>query len=266
MRRWSMFWGLVLIVVGSLLLMDNLGFIAFDVWLLVGPVMLVVLGFWVLLAKPARADSVEGERLSIPSQGATRAKVSLRHGAGKLHLRSGADSGELLSGTFGGGVSHRTKMDGTDIKARLKGPSEFSPFARSPASWRAGLNWDIAFNAEIALSIDCRTGASENSYDLRGLKVEDLALRCGASEVTIWLPEAAGKTRVDIRGGMGSIIIHVPENVAARISISSGLSGISVDPTRFPKQHGVYESPDYATAANSVEIRLRTGVSSVEIS
>jgi predicted membrane protein len=97
------------------------------------------------------------------------------------------------------------------------------------------------------------------------MKVSDFDLRCGANEVSIQLPEAAGHTRVAIRGGMGTIRIHVPEKVAARISLSTGMSDITIDETRFPMRGGVYESPDFPNAANKVEIRIRAGMSSLQI-
>lgn len=265
MRRWGIFWGVALIAVGALMLLDNLGLLGFDIWALIGPSFLVALGLWMLLAKPVRARAIEGERLSIPLQGAAQGSVSIRHGAGKLHLSSGAPAGELLSGSFEGGVEQHSNVAGDVIKASLRGPSSFVPHFWPTTSWREGLNWNVTLNDEVPLLLNCRTGASETSFDLRGLMMKEFALRCGASDVTIWLPEAAGHSRVDIRGGMGSIRIHVPEEVAARISHSSGMSDVSIDPTRFLKRNGVHESPDFGSAVNRVELRIRTGMSSVEI-
>ena len=267
MRRWGMFWGLVLITVGALLLLDNLGLLAFDIWMLMGPALLVALGLWVLLARPARVgvEAIEGERLSIPLQGASRAKVSIRHGAGELNLSSGAAAAELLTGSFGGGVGHNSYLSGDVLRSELSGGSDRIMLPGRLGPWSEGLNWEVAFNDQIPLSLECRTGASESRFDLRELKVTEFDLRCGASEVTLWLPEAAGHSRINIRGGMGAIKIHVPEKVAARFSISSGMSDVNIDQDRFPRRGSVHESPDFTSAANKVEVRLRTGMSSVEI-
>lgn len=265
MRRWSLFWAVVLILVGAFMLLDNLGLVPFDLWMIVGPGLLVALGLWILLERPMRPHMREGESLSVPLQNAARAEVTFRHGAGKLSLSSGAAAGELLSGSFEGGVGQSTRIEGEVIKTSLTSPQDFFAFPRPMVSWREGLNWDVALNAEIPLSLNCRIGASENLFDLRGLRVTEFDLRCGASQVTLWLPAAAGNSDVRIRGGMGSITIHVPKEVAARISVSSGMSDVSIDPSRFPKRNDVHESPDFATAANKVELRIRTGMSSVEI-
>jgi hypothetical protein len=264
-RRGNLFWAIVLIIVGTFLLLDNLELLAFDFWTILGPSLLVALGLWILLSRPIRVEAVEGEILTIPLQGATRAEVSIRHGAGRLSVRDGAAVGDLLSGSFEGGLSHRTHKEGNTIRSKLRGGSDYLPLPGPTGSWRDGLNWDVALNSETPTSISCRTGASESSFDLRALKVSEFDLRCGANEVSLHLPEAAGHTRVGIRGGMGTIRIHVPEKVAARISLSTGMSEISIDETRFPRNAGVYESPDFPNAANQVEIRIRAGMSTVLI-
>ena len=59
--------------------------------------------------------------------------------------------------------------------------------------------------------------------------------------------------------------LHVPQGVAASISESSGLSGIKVDTSRFMQNGHTYQSADFSTAANKVEIYYEGGVGSVEI-
>jgi hypothetical protein len=265
MRTWSIFWAVVLILVGGLLLLDNLGILAFDLWMIIGPGFLVALGLMILLARPVGKHESEGEDLSIPLEKALRGEIRIRHGAGKLAIGSGAAAGELLSGSFLGGVASSVVASGDGIRASLRGAYDFMPFVGRPFSWRQGLNWDIALNDRIPLALKITTGASENAFDLRGLKVSELDLRCGASEVTIWLPDAAGHSMVSIRGGMGSVRVHVPQEVAARIHVTGGVSEVSIDASRFPRRNGVHESPDFDTARNRVELRVRTGMSSVEV-
>lgn len=69
MRRSATFWAIVLIAVGSLLLLDNLGLFAglgVRVWALVGPLLLVALGLWILLGAVAGRPAVEAREVSIP--------------------------------------------------------------------------------------------------------------------------------------------------------------------------------------------------------
>jgi hypothetical protein len=61
------------------------------------------------------------------------------------------------------------------------------------------------------------------------------------------------------------VVVRVPSGVAARIRASGGLADIRVDRDRFPRAGGVYQSADYDTAANKVDIDVEAGVGSVNI-
>ena len=110
------------------------------------------------------------------------------------------------------------------------------------------------------------SGASSSKLDLTDLKVVDLDIDTGASSTEVSLPVNAGNTRVDIDSGASSLNLHIPTGVAARIRVKSGIASVNVDSNRFPRQDGgLYQSADYATAANRADITIDTGVGSVEI-
>ena len=51
---WRVFWGIVLIVIGGLYLLDNLGFIDFELWSFIGklwPVILIVIGILIIASR-----------------------------------------------------------------------------------------------------------------------------------------------------------------------------------------------------------------------
>jgi hypothetical protein len=48
MRRNGVFWGGILILLGLLFLLDNLGIFSVSVWSLFWPVLLIAFGVWVL--------------------------------------------------------------------------------------------------------------------------------------------------------------------------------------------------------------------------
>jgi hypothetical protein len=70
---------------------------------------------------------------------------------------------------------------------------------------------------------------------------------------------------VRINGGAASIEITVPDGIAAKIDIDSGLSSIDVDESRFPKVGHDHVSPDYDTATSRVNIVIAAGVSSISV-
>ena len=72
-------------------------------------------------------------------------------------------------------------------------------------------------------------------------------------------------TTVRAESGAASLTFEVPSGVAARIRTRMAIGSTQIDQARFPSTAGGYESPDFATAANRVEIDLQGGVGSVRV-
>jgi hypothetical protein len=268
MRRGTVVWGAALVLLGVLLLLQNTGLLDIDAWGLIWPLLLVAGGAWIVwsvLAGPAGGGVTE--QAAIPLEGASRARLRVHHGAGRLRVDSSAAPGSLASGTFLGGMNHKSTRSDDEILVEMRPPSAtFAPVA-VPWLWFTyrGMEWDVGLAPDIPLHLDFRTGAGESRIDLTDLKVEELRLQTGASSTVVDLPGRAGFTRVSVSGGLASIKLRVPEGVAARISASGGLADISVDRERFPRQGRFYQSPNYETAENKVEIRAETGLGSLSI-
>jgi len=208
------------------------------------------------------AGSTSGvpERLAVPLEGAADAEVMVTFGAG--HLRLGAAApGLLVDGEYAGGV--KVERGGGPGRVRLSPPSP-------PAGWtwdRAPYTWSMGVTAEVPLRLRVESGAADAQLDLSTLRVAELRLRTGASDTSVTLPAAAGLTRVDAEGGAASIRFRVPDGVAARVRSSIALGSSDVDLARFPRNAAGngWESPDFATAANRVEIEVRGGIGSVSV-
>jgi len=217
-------------------------------------------------AAAARGDGGGGwaapvpEQLAIPLEGAGDAEVMVTFGAG--HLRIGAAApGMLIDGAFAGGV--RVERGGGPGRARL------SP-STPPSGWalnREPFTWTMGVSGEVPLRLRVESGAADAELDLGTLRLAELRLRTGASETRVSLPAAAGFTRVDAEGGAAAIHFRVPDGVAARIRSSIALGSTDVDPVRFPRSPSGsgWESPDFASAANRVEIEVRGGIGSVSV-
>lgn len=203
-------------------------------------------------------DAAAPDRLAIPLEGAADAEIMVTFGAGHLAIGA-AGPGMLVDGTYDGGV--RAEPGGPG-RIRLSPPAPVGiRFDRVPYAWRTGLT------AEVPLRLRVETGAADAEIDLTALRVAELRLRTGASETRVTLPAAAGFTRVDAEGGAAAIRFRVPDGVAARIRTSIALGSTDVDLVRFPRNAAGsgWESPDWETAANRVEIEVRGGMGSVSV-
>jgi hypothetical protein len=261
-NRGSLFWGIVLIILASLLLLNQYGWLKGNVFGYFWPAVIILFGIWLLVGALARGRfGAKMQSISIPLEGGQRARIKMEHGAGKLNIQSGAASGELLNGSFGPDVEFKSKIEEDLQKVKLRNASDFW-------MWYPGdsLDWDVRLNADVPLILDIDSGASASTLDLTNLKVVELDIDTGASSTEISLPANAGNTLVDIDSGAASLNIHVPATVAARIRVKSGVTSVNIDQTRFPRlDGGFYQSVDYATAANKADITIDTGVGSVDI-
>jgi hypothetical protein len=259
-RRGNLFWGILLIVLAGLLLLKQMGWIVGDIFGYFLPLLVIAFGSWLIIGYFARNHPIEGEQVSIPLEGAASAHLKLEHGAGRLLVDSGAGEGEILNGTFGNGLNFKSRLDGSRLEVKLR------PSQQAWAWWPGGsLDWEIHLNPEIPLSLKIDSGASASVLDLSDLKVTELDMDTGASSTDLTLPANAGATHVDIDTGASSLKVTIPPGVAASIRIKSGIASVKINP-RFPRlDNGLYQSPDYTTAANRVDMTVDTGVGSIEV-
>lgn len=260
MRRGQLFWGGVLLLVGVLMLAGQMGVKlpnGKSLLELFWPILLIGFGIWVLLSVFMRGK-VEAETASIALQNVREASVRINHGAGEMRLHSGAAGNELLHGSFSGGLEHKTDLIGDKLEVKMR-PAEnhimFPPFG-----WREQLDWDVAFNASIPISLKMNLGANKSVIDLKDMLVTDIQLKSGASDTVITLP-SRGRLNLDCEIGAASLTVIVPEGVSIRARASMGAGDFSVDRSRFPNN----ESPDFASAQNAVDIHVKGGAASVRI-
>jgi len=282
-------WGLVLVALGVIFLLQNLDVIGWDIWGTLWrfwPVLLVLIGLNILLAgrtpwlmfgitlvvlvgivvaavviERSRTTAV-AESFSQPLQGIEKAEIEVNFGAGELLIGSlPAGSASLAEGKGYPEVRQDFRLQGSTGVLALSVPGRaFWPFGDN------GLRLEASINREVPLNLTVKAGASDIKVDLTDLRVERFEMGIGAASATLRLPASAGTTVAVINAGVAQVSISVPQGVAARIKSETGLGSFNVDTTRFPKVGDIYESPGYATATNRVDLTVKSGVASIDIS
>jgi hypothetical protein len=256
---WDFTWPIAWIVAGSVLLASTTGNIAqgpgeiidqYWPWAVVG------LGIWFVIGAIVPGGPKSVEDLAVPLAGLQAAAVKVSFGAGTLSTRAAAP-GNLVDGEFRGGVVHRSDGPG---RLELSQDTTYGlPWLDRESAWTLGLS------REVPLDLRFETGASKSAIDLADLQVRRLELQTGASETRVRLPRAAGRTEVRAEAGVASLTIEVPAGVAARIRSRMAIGSNQVDEVRFPRIGDLYQSADYGSAANQVDIDVQGGVGSVRI-
>lgn len=195
------------------------------------------------------------ETLTIPLDGLTEAEVQVGFGGGELIIGV-ADPGVLVSGTFEGGVSQTTSGPG---RIALE-PTAIGRvlLTKGPVRWQMGLT------AEIPVDLRLDSGANRTTIDLRTLRLRHLELHTGASETIVQMP-ASGQSTAHVVCGFASVVLEVPEGVAARVRGKVSMGSTTADQVRFPPTSGGWASPDFETARDRVDISVEGGFGSVKV-
>lgn len=259
--RHRIFWGIAIILMGVIFLLASI--FGFEAWGFLWPFFLIAAGAWILITRLAPVQDFDTQEYALPLEGASSAKIIMKHGAGVIQVSSLESKGDLLKGSFSGGVHPFVSREGDHIKVSLKSGVDFMQvFPRF--SGGQGLDWNVAINKKTKVDLKMETGASDNRLDLTDLQVGELRLDTGASSTEMDLPKAAGFTKIKVNSGAASLLVRVPKKVAAKIFVQ-GLVSKDIDQNRFPRQGKYFQSPDYDDAANKVEIRVESGVGSLEV-
>jgi len=260
MKSSSVFWGVVLSLLGMVLLLDNLGWLGgVQVWQILGPSLLILLGLRIVLGR-SLGRKAQTEMVTVALDGAEKARIHINHAAGRLVVDGGAATGNLVEGTCTGGATIDNNRSGNILETRLSVPAKFFPL-----DWPDSIDWSLKLSDSTPLAIELSTGAGHNELNLETLQVNEVILKTGASSTRLHLSRHSGDGRVRVEAGVASVDISVPDGVAARVRGRGGLATIHVDSTAFPKRDEFHESPDFDTAPDRFTIDISTGVGTISV-
>ncbi len=256
-RAGGLFVPLLLVGVGVVLVLRDGGVISGDVSL--WPVVLIALGLAILgAAVPwGGRPSLKRSEERIPLEGATRARIVVDYGGGRLTVRPATSIGVLLEGTFTGPPEISVRRDGDRVEAHLRPKRGWRP------PWGPGTTWSLGLSRDIPLSLAFHVGAASSDIDLAEVRAEDVEIQTGASQTTLAVP-SRGRSTVRVHGGAADFRIRIPDGVAASIRTRTGMASVRVDP-RFPRVDGGYRTLGFDEAPNRVELDVDVGAASVQV-
>jgi LiaI-LiaF-like transmembrane region len=298
-RRGGFVWPLILITLGVMFLLSNLGMLNWNVWDAIWrlwPVLLIAIGLDILFGRrsaigalislalvvaliggaiwfvTAQAPVVAGQALTTDRIVQERADASLsvvqiNFGAGQLRLGALKDSANLIEGTIVRGPGETVLRDWTleGGVARFRLHSQGVPFDPWPWGRRGeGRMWNLSLSPSVPMELNISAGVGQSMIDLAELKLTGLKVSSGIGETTVTLP-ARGRFSAKVSGGIGQLTVIVPQGMAARIHASAGLGDLNVASSRFVRQGGDYVSANYATAEDRIDLDVSGGIGQVVI-
>ena len=299
-RRRSVVWPVVLISLGIVFLLNNLGLVSWDIWytlLQMWPILLVAVGIDLIFGRRSGIFSAitavvilalfagafwlfgvsgqvwGGDQVSRAvlqdAEGAESAEVDISLNVGELYIEAlPEDSNLLIDGEIRIG-----EFETVYEKYRLVGDTAVYSLDTRGQQYHPGWIfsdgndsnkiWDLAINPNLPLDLRLDSGVGRAELDLTGMTLTSVEIDSGVGEVVLTLP-ADGEYQVYVSGGVGQLVIYIPDEVGARVSLDTGLgdSNILGD---FTYRNGYYYSDEYQNADEQVEIYLDGGVGNIRI-
>lgn len=262
MRRHEVFWGTLLVVLGVLFFLKTAGYLSGDVFGWFWPFCIVAAGVWVLLGGGFRQDAEirRSSSFSVPLQGAREATLTINHGVGRMELTAGAEGNDFVTGLAAASMNRSARRVGDRLEVRLETGPSFLPFLGPP-----GGVWSYRLHPGVPTALVVHAGASQLKLELRSLRVTRLDYDGGVGSLEVSLPAEVAMFVSQIRAGASSLRLRVPYGVAARLSIQN-VGSLSIDTSQFvPRESGVYQSADYQTASKRADITIEGGATSIRV-
>ena len=214
--------------------------------------------------------AIRTQETAIPLEEARRARVYLVYRGGQLNIEANATTPDLIKGVFGGGLDYKVNRCGEFVDVRLdmlikQGFMSLRfPWAWGPADM---LDWNLSLARDIPTALEIENSSGQANLELGELQISELKITTSSSSMLIGLPARAGQTEATIEAATASLVIRVPEGVAAHIQVKNALASAEIDVDRFPVvvDGHEYRSTDYDTATNRVDMQLEVAFGSVKI-
>jgi hypothetical protein len=259
----SLFWPILLIGVGVVWLLGNLGWIptpSLRMLLRLWPLILIVIGLDIIFG---RRSPVIGGLIGL---GAVALVIVILLFGSSLGLEALEPSGELQTLTFseplGSATSARVTLDleryrttikalsasdllidaeldtYTDVRFSTRGtrdksvtlePVEDYSFDLDWTDWdTADARWEIGLSPDVPIDLMVDIGSGFATIDLMYLEISELDIDGGSGSVDLTLPESSSLYRANIDGGSGSFDIEFESGAEVRAEMDVGSGSFDI--------------------------------------
>jgi hypothetical protein len=262
-NRHSFFWPIILIGVGIIWLLVNLGMIApinFVTLLQFWPILLIILGLDILLG---HRYPWAGSLVALLALGGLIAYLVMQPNTGKPVSYPSGSKEETLSEPLEDAssvsyyfetASEPVKIDSLDEGSNLllnadlvhQGTINFNVSGTTnkmvnlsettnPNDWfgwnLSDINnkWDISLARKLPTDLRIDGGSGALTVDLENVQLESLSADLGSGASSFILPEGDDTVSVDINSGSGAVNMQVPEDTDVTIRIESGSGALNID-------------------------------------
>ena len=263
----SLFWPLVLIGVGVIWLLGDLGLVSainLAMLLRLWPLLLIAIGLELLFGRGSPATSaiiglgtvglaivlmlvgpamglvsnpeIRAEHFSAPRDDASAARVDLDLSLGTFTITALNDSPNLIEAdlTYLGEVDFAVSGEREKV-VRLSQTKEVEfnwPFSLLNFPFGNNdqeLHWYVSLTPAVPLELNINSGVGDTRLDLGDLQIRELNINGGVGKTDLTLPAQEERYTAYVNGGVGELQITIAENADINLSIHGRVGQVTID-------------------------------------
>ncbi len=294
-----LFWPIILIGIGVVFLLNNLGVIQDNPWVVIWrlwPLLLIALGLeimlgrrsgagsivsavlglavvafvlWILIARPnlpgLSVGTLTSTPINYPVKEIRSASISISFSAGTNELRALSNSDNLIEGTIQhyGDLTFDASDAGSQASVRIssnRNGIQFPIFVGGDSAE----HWDVGLNPSVAYDLDLNMGVGQSTLDLSKLTMTGGRISAGVGTTDLRLP-TKGRFVMSIDGGVGTVRIRLPSSIAARVEVDTGIGSFNAGARLRSVANDVYETDGFASADDAITLRVKAGVGTISV-
>jgi len=301
MKNSGIFWGLIFVAIGALLLLGNFGFVTIN-WMTIANLWPIILIFWgiswlfsglkygwiltlfftlvlvfcvfamalgsnfsEMMNRYSASNITTQSLLAESSAVVTNADFSINTGAGVITLDD--TTSKLIDASISSNIGSYAL---TENIANNKETVALKMNSVASNTWFLGQSIKNTVQLKLNPAViwdnfNVIAGASKIDLDLSKYLVENTSISAGASTIVLRFSDFANLANVNVSAGASKITIEVPKSVGCNVIIDSGLSSKTL--SGFSKiDEKTYQSEDYASQTKKINLNINAGASTINVS
>jgi hypothetical protein len=286
MRNKNLVPGLVLVTIGLLWLLSNLGFPTWFFWrglFRLWPVFLVAAGINIIFrGKPVinalvwllalalvvgyglvgyqwRDSSLapKGSEFKLENRAGTK-RANLNIKAAAINTRIDSDTDMLFEGIIPDlGTFCNAEFTENDSVVNVYITQQRDTV---PINIKKEYRCNLSLGRSLPWALDIDVGAANGNLDLTKIAVDSLRLRMGAGNIRVALSDLSEKANLDIKTGAANLELIVPQHAGVSIRLKGAVAHSNLGELGWNMSDGSYVSPEYHLANGRIDIDLDIGV------
>ncbi|SET73592.1 hypothetical protein SAMN05660297_03322 [Natronincola peptidivorans] len=253
-------WPLILIIIGTNILLKNKPLVVAATWILFFAI-LVTYGFLFQEKHEERSIAANEVFSVIKTEETTHGKASLNIGGTNLNITS--DGRHLIH------ASINPSLIKSDLQFRNNKQEAVLRFDTIKSSvshiGSSSEHYTFKLNDTMIWQVDAKVGAVSGDLDFSSLLIEKLDLSVGAGNLHLIFGDLHEKSDIKISAGASNIDILLPEDAGVKLKLNGLVSKGNVESLGWQKIDDFYYSPAYHTAESKLHFDISMGVGRLNV-